>query len=202
MSSPVCIGCGLDTDSSGLLVVDLAPSTPCSPNRLTCSSVDGLKARQVMPSMRETVSLTRSSVAQGGLIFAQATQADAAVQYDTGTGVGAWTIANGAVTVACNGVYTADLSFSGVKNTGFVRGLQARIFAAAQVITTADLDDFTNTIDLSTAGDGPEMAVSRTRHLAAGNVVTWRGFLYVEPAGSSADLSADFTLTYLGEQAP
>jgi hypothetical protein len=181
----------------------IAPSTPCAANKLTCTPT-GLLARQTAPALKRATNglVTRASVVMGGRTVSQIDQADFTVTtYDTGTAVGVWTVnANGSVTVSCNGVYDFQEIGAALKNGGNMRGQQIRMFVNGTAVdATADWRDFTNTADISTVGDGPEDTIATTLKLNAGDVITWRYFVDVLPAGQSADMNGQMHMVYLGE---
>lgn len=212
----VCVGCGLDLDGDGKLIVDIAPGTPASPNHLECGPA-GLTVRQKRKHLRRSfTAVGQTSVAAlNGFTVDRAMTGYGTVE-DNGSGtpgsagppivpavLGHWTInANGTLTINIPGLYLVSQQTLVEGTTGQVVGGRARVIEGAglaAIIATSEFQDHSGTVSLAVVNDGPEWSASAVRHLQAGDIISYISNVYTKLLGQSVDYAGEFTITYLGE---
>lgn len=196
----VCVGCGLDVDEDGKLIVQLDPGTPCTPNSLECSET-GLTARQKRKFLRRAFTADGSASEATDAGYAVSRNMDLYTPVDdTGTAAGLWTVqGDGSILINCEGVYLVAQQTTIFGSTGQVIGGRARVFDGSGIIASSEINDRNNAIDLADEDDGPEFNASNVRHLAVGAVVSYAANGYTAVLGQTMDWGGEFTITYLGE---
>lgn len=199
----VCVGCGLDVDVDGKLIVDLDPGTTTQINHLTCG-VDGLTARQKRKTLRRSFTATGQVSVAGanGFSIDRDMNLYGTVE-DNGTAAGLWTLqGDGSILINVEGVYLVSQQTLCEGTTGQIVGGRARVIEGAglaNIICTSEFNDRNAAVSLAVALDGPEWSASAVRHLQAADVISYISNLYTAVLGQSADYAGEFTITYLGE---
>lgn len=199
----VCVGCGLDVDVDGKLIVDLDPGTATQINHLSCG-VNGLTVRQRRKHLRRSF----TAVGQASVADANGNTIDRAMTgygtvEDNGTAAGLWTIqGDGSILINVEGVYIVSQQTLCEGTTGRIVGGRARVIEGAglaNIICTSEFNDRAAAVDLAVVNDGPEWSASAVRHLGVGDIISYISNLYTAVLGQSADYAGEFTITYLGE---
>lgn len=201
--SSVCVACGLDVDVDGKLFVQIAEGSVCQPNSLICTEA-GLRVH------RERRYLRRSFSNQAGVSTVHDTGFSVErqmTQYttleDNGSVVGLWTIqGDGSVLINCGGVYSFSQQTIVNGATGHVVGGRARVIdgpTTPDIICTSEFHDYSNTVDLAVAMDGPEWSATNVRHKGVGSTISYISNVYTELLGEDITWAGEFTMTYLGE---
>lgn len=202
----VCVGCGLNVDDEGKLVVEVSPGTLTERNSLECQP-DGLIVRQKRKHLRRRFTAAGSLAADSDVGPAVGRAMDQYVTVENSGGVGTdayWTInGDGSVTVAAEGVYLVSHQTILQGSTGVVVGGRARVFTGdgslANIICSNEFNDRNHVVSLAYDLDGPEFSATAVRHLAAGAVLKYVSNAYLAAVGQGINWAGEFTLTYLGE---
>lgn len=199
----VCVGCGLDVDEMGKLIVDIAPDTLPAPNLLECGAT-GLEVRLKRKHLRRSFVATgqTSIAALNGYTINREMTGYNTVE-DNGSAAGLWTIqADGSILINVPGLYLVSQQTLCEGTTGQVVGGRARVIegaGVAAIIATAEFQDHNGAVSLAVALDGPEWSASAVRHLQMGDVISYISNIYTALLGQAADYAGEFTITYLGE---
>lgn len=193
----VCVGCGLNTDLDGKLVVQIEEEGP-----LRCGD-DGLVIQP--PHLRRRFDADGASAVTSDVGPAVSRDMDDYTTVeDSGTALGVWTLnGDGTVTVNRAGLYHVTQQTIVRGSTGQVVGGRARVIEGAGtvslIIASDEFNDKNHVVDLAYTNDGPEFNASNIRHLAAGAVVTYIANAYLDTVGQDVDWNGEFTITYLGK---
>lgn len=199
----VCVGCGLDVDVDGKLIVDIDPGTTAQPNHLECGEA-GLTVRQKRKHLRRSfTAVGASSVAVAAGFSVDRLMTGYTTTEDNGVAAGLWTIqGDGSILINVDGLYLVSQQTIVEGTTGQVVGGRARVIegaGTAAIICTSEFNDRSGTVDLAVSNDGPEWSATAVRHLAAADVISYISNVYTQLLGQDIDYAGEFTLTYLGE---
>lgn len=199
----VCVGCGLDVDEDGKLIVLVAPGTACSPNGLECTAA-GMQVKQKRKHLRRTFTAAGSlSIASDvGPSVSRDMNLYGTVD-DNGSAAGLWTIqGDGSILINCAGVYHVTQQTIVEGSTGQVVGGRARVVegaGTAAIIASHEFNDYNSAVDLAFPNDGPEFNAANIRYLQVNDVISYFANVYTNVLNEGVDWAGEFTLTYLGE---
>lgn len=201
----VCVGCGLDVNDDGQLIVELAPGTPAQPNMLECGA-EGLTARNKRKHLRRhfTALGDLATASDVGPILGRPMTEYTTVDNNGSAGTDPqWTIqGDGSILINIPGLYMVSQQTIIDGSTGQVVGGRARVVMGAgigNILCSSEINDKNHVIDLAYPNDGPEFSASAVRYLPAATELTYISNAYLDTVGQGADWAGEFTLTYLGE---